>query len=87
MGAAQLSTDLPGFEGLLRATAAEVDALLDRLVPSDGGGLVRTVLLVPRRAQPERDKLWAYARTRWERYHPELEIVERTSGRWFGSVG
>ena len=40
MGAAQLSTDLPGFEGLLRATAAEVDALLDRLVPSDGGALV-----------------------------------------------
>ena len=35
MGAAQLSTDLPGLEGLLRATAAEVDALLDRLVPSD----------------------------------------------------
>lgn len=38
--------------------------------------LRRNVLLVPRRAHPERDKLWAYARSRWERHFPDLEIAE-----------
>ena len=34
------------------------------------------VILVPRRAHPERDKLWAYARARWEHYAPGIRIVE-----------
>src|SRR4051812_1996385 len=34
------------------------------------------VLLVPRRAHPDRDKLWEYAKARWEQYHPDIRIVE-----------
>lgn len=38
---------------------------------------MRTVLLVPRRADGgERDQLWAWCRRRWEQYHPDYPIVE-----------
>lgn len=37
---------------------------------------MKAVLLVPRRAHPERDKLWEWCRARWERYFPDLEIHE-----------
>ena len=37
---------------------------------------MRTVLLVPRRAHPERDKLWEWAKGRWEKYHPDWAIYE-----------
>jgi hypothetical protein len=38
---------------------------------------MRTVILVPRRAGVEdRDKLWAWCRARWERYHPDYPIFE-----------
>jgi hypothetical protein len=37
---------------------------------------MRTVILVPRRAHPERDKLWAWCRDRWERHFPEFPIYE-----------
>lgn len=37
---------------------------------------MRTVILVPRRAHLERDKLWAWARARWEAHFPELAIYE-----------
>src|SRR5690242_12206504 len=40
------------------------------------GGRMRTVILVPRRAHPERDKLWAWAKARWERHFPEFDVVE-----------
>lgn len=36
----------------------------------------RSVLLVPRRAHPERDKLWEWCRARWEKYLPDLAIYE-----------
>lgn len=38
--------------------------------------MTQTVILVPRRAHPERDKLWAFARARWERHFPEIPIFE-----------
>jgi hypothetical protein len=38
---------------------------------------MRTVFLVPRRNDGgHRDKLWEYARARWEKYLPDVEIVE-----------
>ena len=38
---------------------------------------MRTVFLVPRRADGgHRDKLWAYARARWEQYFPDVAIFE-----------
>jgi hypothetical protein len=38
---------------------------------------MRTVFLVPRRADGgHRDKLWEYARGRWEQYFPDIPIVE-----------
>jgi hypothetical protein len=38
---------------------------------------VRTVILVPRREDGGvRDRLWAWVRARWEREHPDFEIVE-----------
>lgn len=38
---------------------------------------MRTVFLVPRRADNgHRDALWAYARARWEKYHPDIEVIE-----------
>jgi hypothetical protein len=38
---------------------------------------MRTVFLVPRRKDNgHRDKLWAYARARWERYFPDIPVVE-----------
>lgn len=37
---------------------------------------MRTVILVPRRAHPERDKLWEWCKVRWQRYHPTLQIYE-----------
>jgi hypothetical protein len=41
------------------------------------GGGMRTVFLVPRRNDGgHRDKLWEYARARWEKYLPDVEIFE-----------
>lgn len=38
---------------------------------------MRTVFLVPRRSDGgHRDRLWAYCRARWERYFPDIEVVE-----------
>lgn len=38
---------------------------------------MRAVFLVPRRADGgHRDRLWEYARARWERYFPDIAIVE-----------
>ncbi len=37
---------------------------------------MRTVILVPRRANPERDVLWAWCKARWEKYHPAWTIYE-----------
>lgn len=38
---------------------------------------MRTVFLVPRRADGgHRDKLWEYARARWQQYFPDVEIFE-----------
>ncbi len=36
----------------------------------------RSVLLVPRRAHPDRDPLWAWCRARWQRYLPDVPIYE-----------
>lgn len=42
-----------------------------------GSAGVRAVLIVPRRKDDgHRDRLWAWARRRWEKYHPEFEIFE-----------
>lgn len=38
--------------------------------------MTRTVILVPRRADPERDKLWAWCKARWEREFPDFPIFE-----------
>jgi hypothetical protein len=37
---------------------------------------MRTVLLVPRRAHPERDRLWAWCRARWQTILPSVPIYE-----------
>jgi len=38
---------------------------------------VRTVLLVPRRTDGgPRDRVWAWCRDRWTRYHPDWDVVE-----------
>lgn len=37
---------------------------------------MRTVLLVPRRAHPERDKLWTWAKARWQAILPDVAIFE-----------
>jgi hypothetical protein len=37
---------------------------------------VRTVLLVPRRAHPDRDALWEWCRDRWQTYLPDIPIYE-----------
>lgn len=38
--------------------------------------VLRAVILVPRRANPERDKLWDWCRARWEQHFPDLPIYE-----------
>lgn len=37
---------------------------------------MRTVILVPRRSHPERDKLWDWCKARWEALFPEFPIFE-----------
>jgi hypothetical protein len=37
---------------------------------------MRTVILVPRRAHPERDKLWEWCRARWQAILPDVSIYE-----------
>jgi hypothetical protein len=40
------------------------------------GAAMRTVMLVPRRAQPDRDKLWDWCKARWQAILPEIPIYE-----------
>jgi farnesyl diphosphate synthase len=82
MGIAQLSTDHGGFEGLLRATAAEVNALLDRLLPADGalvGAMRYTLLGEGKRLRPfllvESARLFDVPRPRALRAGAALECI------------